>query len=297
MKYSFSISVLSDIILYSAVLLFAMAGCKNKSVHTEHQEPTSQPSESLTETVNAVAMQEEGAAAENAKPFKGVWVFELEADEEGGLPYGRYKVTLAIDLYEKSIYDGSGWNNGGFFVANDRHEGNCDIVSCKMNGNEADIQYESLSGAIISAKLIYDPKSKSMTLADGEVVDAADVEQGMIKNYQILWDKTKLAFKGSVVSGQGHVHLEGMLSKARIKMALNNPNPDAEIRGHYCYTKYNTPILLEGMVENGVYTLKEYNNGTVTGIFTLTNDGEGRWKGSWSNGEKTLPVKLDEILL
>lgn len=285
--------------LLLVVLLFAIVGCKNRSGNADNQESKADLFESLADTVTASTVHAESVIEENAQPFKGVWVFELEAeaDEEGGLPYGRYEVMLAINLYEKSIYNGFGWNNGGFFVANDRHEGNCNIVACKVNGNEADIQYESLSGAIISAKLMYDPKSKSMTLTDGEVVDAADVEQGMINDYQILWDETKLAFKSSVVSGQGHVHLEGTLSKAKIKMALNNPDPDAKVRGHYCYTKYNTPILLEGMVENGVYMLKEYNNGTVTGTFTLTTDGQGGWSGSWSNGEKTLPVKLNEILL
>ena len=299
MKHLFSISVLSGIILYSAVLLLVMAGCKNKSVRAEHQEPISQPSESLTETVTAVAMQEVGVTEDNTKPFKGFWSHcqKAELDEENGQVYGRYEVTLAIDLYDKSVYNGSEWSNGGFFVANDRHEGSCEIISYKIDGNEADIRYQSLSGAIISAKLVYNPKNKSVTLIDGVVVDAADTPQSLIKDCQILWDKTELEFKSNLVSGNAFINLDGMLSKAKIRMALGRHADNAEVRGHYCYTKYNIPIRLEGSVETGVYTLNEYNNGNVTGTFTLTNDGEGRWKGSWSNGEKTLPVKLNEILL
>lgn len=292
MKHSFSITTLPGIMLCSVVLLIAMAGCKNKAARAEEQQG---PATQAVDPITTTTPQEERAAEENLKPFKGVWTFKQEADEESGMSFGRYEMILAIDLYEKSVYNGFGWNHGGFFVANDRHEGDCEIVSCKVNGNEADIEYESLSGAVISAKLAYDPQSRSMTLRNGEVTDAADVEQAMILNFNILRGETKLTFKSDAVVRQGTVNLEGTLSKTNIKMALNNPDPDAKVRGHYCYLKYNTPILLEGRVDKNVFTLDEYNNGVVTGTFTITPNGQGEWEGTWSNGKKTLPVKLHTL--
>lgn len=285
-------------LLLSFILLFIMVGCKGNSSKNNNKEgvgiePLAPDTASLS--IRNIEVISEGSE----KPFKGFWIRcqNAELDEENGQSYGRYEVALAIDLYDKSVYNGSEWSNGGFFVANDRHEGSCEIISYKIDGDEADIRYRSLSGAIISAKLVYNSKNKSVTLIDGVVVDAADTSQSLIKDCQILWDKTELEFKSNLVSGNAFINLDGMLSKAKIRMALNRRADNAEVSGHYCYTKYNIPILLKGNVENGVYTLNEYNNGTITGTFTLTNDGEGRWKGCWSNGEKTLSVKLSEILL
>ena len=285
-------------LLLGCVLLFVMTGCKGNSSKSSINGRTGDEA-LVSDTATYSVSNIEVISEEPEKPFKGFWGHcqEAELDEESGQTYGRYEVALAIDLYDKSVYNGSKWSNGGFFVANDRHEGSCEIVSYKIDGNEADIRYQSLSEAIISAKLVYNPENKSMILIDGVVVDAADIPQNMIKDWQILWDKTELEFKSNLVSGNAFINLNGMLSKAKIKMALSRHVDNGEVWGHYCYTKYNTPIHLEGSVENGVYTLSEYNNGNITGTFTLTNDGEGRWKGSWSNGEKTLPVKLDEVLL
>lgn len=291
MRLLFSVFLLSGMIV-------SLAGCKgnsNKNSTGEGTDVATLVSDTTTYPVSNIEVVSEGRET----PFKGVWSHcrKAELDGENGQMYGRYEVALAIDLYDKSVYNGSEWSNGGFFVANDRHEGSCEITSFKIDGNEADIRYQSLSGAIISAKLVYNPKDKSVTLIDGVVVDAADTPQSLIADCQILWDKTELEFKSNLVSGNAFINLNGMLSRAKIKMALHRHADNAEVSGHYCYTKYNIPILLKGNVENGVYTLNEYNNGTITGTFTLTNDGEGRWKGSWSNGEKTLAVKLSEILL
>ena len=94
------------------------------------------------------------------KPFKGVWqiVNEPEFDAETGRAFGMYEMQLNIDFYEKSVDNGIEKTHGGFYVANDRGDGNCDIVSFKIDGNKAYIEYEDPSTIIFRYDTIEEKK-------------------------------------------------------------------------------------------------------------------------------------------
>lgn len=274
-------------LLLLAVLSVGVMGCKNVyktetsvSVTSDSLPPILPPDEGI-QTAGDI---------QTLKPFKGIWnlIEKCDYDEENGRTVGRYEVSLSIDFYDKSF-------ENSFCAANDRHEGCSMILSFKIHGNEADIQYESPSTAIFSGKLIYNPKDKSMTLVDGELLDKKEVaEDWMITDWQILRGEDVLEFKrrDEATANPNTLHLEGTLSKSKIKMQLNIEGEEAS--GTYCYTKHNTPITLIGKVIDGVYTLDEFNDGNNTGTFTLIRGGDGTWTGHWSNGNKNLPVNIRE---
>ena len=128
------------------------------------------------------------------KPFKGVWqiVSEPEFDAETGRTFGMYEMHLNIDFYEKTVDNGIEKTYGGFYVANDRGDGNCDIVSFKIDGNKAYIEYEDPSTIIFSATLIYSPSDKTMTFIDGDVVDMQEASQSMIAQFHYLQQESVL---------------------------------------------------------------------------------------------------------
>ena len=128
------------------------------------------------------------------KPFKGVWqiVNEPEFDAETGRAFGMYEMQLNIDFYEKSVDNGIEKTHGGFYVANDRGDGNCDIVSFKIDGNKAYIEYEDPSTIIFSATLVYSPSDKTMTFIDGDVVDMQEASQSMIAQFHYLQQESVL---------------------------------------------------------------------------------------------------------
>lgn len=128
------------------------------------------------------------------KPFKGVWqiVSEPEFDAETGRTFGMYEMHLNIDFYEKTVDNGIEKTHGGFYVANDRGDGNCDIVSFKIDGNKAYIEYEDPSTIIFSATLVYSPSDKTMTFIDGDVVDMQEASQSMIAQYHYLQQESVL---------------------------------------------------------------------------------------------------------
>lgn len=128
------------------------------------------------------------------KPFKGVWqiVSEPEFDAETGRTFGMYEMHLNIDFYEKTVDNGIEKTYGGFYVANDRGDGNCDIVSFKIDGNKAYIEYEDPSTIIFSATLVYSPSDKTMTFIDGDVVDMQEASQSMIAQYHYLQQESIL---------------------------------------------------------------------------------------------------------
>ncbi len=128
------------------------------------------------------------------KPFKGVWqiVSEPEFDAETGRTFGMYEMHLNIDFYEKTVDNGIEKTYGGFYVANDRGDGNCDIVSFKIDGNKAYIEYEDPSTIIFSATLIYSPSDKTMTFIDGDVVDMQEASQSMIAQFHYLQQESIL---------------------------------------------------------------------------------------------------------
>jgi len=128
------------------------------------------------------------------KPFKGVWQFikEPEVDEPTGRIFGAYTMVLAIDFYEKTVDNGIEKTHGGFYVANDRGDGDCDIVSFKIDGNKAYIEYEDPSTIIFSATLVYSPSDNTMTFIDGDVVDMQEASQSMIAQYHYLQQESVL---------------------------------------------------------------------------------------------------------
>lgn len=128
------------------------------------------------------------------KPFKGVWqiVSEPEFDAETGRTFGMYEMHLNIDFYEKTVDNGIEKTYGGFYVANDRGDGNCDIVSFKIDGNKAYIEYEDPSTIIFSATLVYSPSDKTMTFIDGDVVNMQEASQSMIAQYHYLQQESIL---------------------------------------------------------------------------------------------------------
>lgn len=130
------------------------------------------------------------------QPFKGVWRFtdEGERDPSSGMTFGALDVALVLDLYEASIDNGVDKDNGGFQVMG-KKEGNCPIISFKIDGNKADITYGDLSGAVYSAQLVYNPEDKSMTYIDGELKEKdEEVEDWMVNEFHMFRDRMKLDF-------------------------------------------------------------------------------------------------------
>lgn len=277
--------------LYFA-LSYSVSGCQK----TSKDESSALSQE--TDTTDIASIVDAQAVIEEVQPFKGVWVYTEEGDyqEENGLILGAYIVTLVLNPYEKNVYNGTDWTYGGFNVINDRRNGDYKITSFKINGNEADIQYESISTAICKAKLIYHPEDHSMTLIDKGVIDKNGIEDFMINEFQILRDKTELSFERKNIINAQYTNLEGTISNNKIRMCLpKDQNGENEIDGNYCYIKHNKSLGLRGTKENGVYTLNEMDNGNITATFTLKKKANGIWEGIWTDGIKTLPVKLREL--
>lgn len=273
-------------LLLLTVLSVGIMGCKNVS--------KTETSVNVTSDSLPILPPDEGVQTgddiQTLKPFKGIWslIEKGDYDEENERTVGRYEVSLSIDFYDKNY-------ENIFWAANDRHEGCSMILSFKIHGNEADIQYESPCMALFSGKLRYNPKDKSMTLIDGELLDKKEVaEDWMISDWQILRGEDVLESEGcdKAAVNPNTLHLEGTLSKSKIKMQLNVEGE--EVNGTYCYTKHNTPITLIGKVIDGVYTLDEFNDGNNTGTFTLIRGGDGTWTGHWNNGDKNLSVNIKE---
>lgn len=273
-------------LLLLIVLSVGVMGCKNVS---KTETSVNVTSDSLPILPFGEEVQTDGDI-QTLKPFKGIWAVaeKAEYDEQSGQSWGRYEVSLSIDFYDKSF-------ENSLCVANDRHEDCGSILSFEIHGNEANIRYESLSTVIFSGKLIYNPKDKSMTIIDGELLDKQGVEDWMISDWQILRGEDVLEFKrrDKAAVNPNTLHLEGTLSKSKIKMQLNIEGEEAS--GTYCYTKHNSPITLIGKVIDGVYTLDEFNDGNNTGTFTLIRGGDGTWTGHWSNGDKNLRVNIKEL--
>lgn len=69
--------------------------------------------------------------------------------------------------------------------------------------------------------------------------------------------------------------------------------PNNELKGNYCYKKYDTRITLKGKISGDVIELTEYVAGQPNGTFTgklFTNDAD-RFEGTWT--DKTGTKKLD----
>lgn len=272
-------------LLLLAGLSISVLGCKN-APKTEALESIVSDSMPVLPSIEAVLVDDN---IQTLQPFKGEWslIHKAYYDEQAGFSHGRYEELLYIDFYDESY-------NNCFFVANDKHEGYCTITSFKINGNEADIRYESPNAALYSAKLIYNPKDKSMKIINGELLDKRENSDFTINEFEILIGGEDLKFKGSngVTTTSQTLHLEGKLSKSKIKMQLDIQGEVVD--GTYCYTKHNTPIRLMGAVIDGVYTINEFNDGNNTGTFTLTQEEDGTLAGYWSNGDKLLPVTIKE---
>jgi len=94
---------------------------------------------------------------------------------------------------------------------------------------------------------------------------------------------------------------EGTLGSTRIGLTLVVKGGNAITSGHYFYAKYLTDIPLTGAMQSSALTLKGQDGGTFALKFTGNGSEGGKpldfsnsvgLEGTWSNGAKTLPVKL-----
>lgn len=88
---------------------------------------------------------------------------------------------------------------------------------------------------------------------------------------------------------------EGTLGKTNIQLSLYLTQK-GQLKGNYCYTKYERKIKLDGTVDGNTIALLELINDTANGSFKgiLTSDSSDHFDGIWTgkNGAKSLPVKL-----
>ena len=71
-----------------------------------------------------------------------------------------------------------------------------------------------------------------------------------------------------------------------------------KLSGSYYYSTIGIPISIEGNInDDGSFNLKEYGNGSVTGIFEGLMPAKGDISGSWYNAKKSksLPMTLTQV--
>jgi len=105
-------------------------------------------------------------------------------------------------------------------------------------------------------------------------------------------------------SGATQISYEGTLDTARIGLTVVVKDGNTITGGHYFYAKYLTDIPLTGAMQASALTLKGQDGETFSLKFTGNGSEGGKpldfsnsvgLKGTWSNGAKTLPVKLSAV--
>ena len=88
---------------------------------------------------------------------------------------------------------------------------------------------------------------------------------------------------------------EGTLGKTSIQLSLYRFDK-GELKGNYCYKKYDTKIYLAGQLNGDKIILTEFLNGKPNGRFEgkIFTDSQDRFEGTWtdSSGTKTIEFKL-----
>ena len=86
-------------------------------------------------------------------------------------------------------------------------------------------------------------------------------------------------------------NFEGTLGKTGIQLALFRFEND-EVKGTYCYKKYETHIMLSGKISGNKIELTESSIGKTTGYFsgTLFTDEVDRFEGTWKDPSKTKSI-------
>lgn len=163
------------IIAWCACLFILFSACSSKKISDNGNavENEIQVSDSVVQDLSTPEVLDNGV-------FKGTWFYREcpEFLDEGRkeLP-DPYIMSLKIDLYAKTIDNGWGGKTyGGFYVNNGFHEGGGDIVSVRIKGNIADIEYIDPAGLTCSAELAYNPETKQMTFSDGGIMDGQEAD-------------------------------------------------------------------------------------------------------------------------
>lgn len=107
------------------------------------------------------------------KPFKGYWQYEFHNE----MDYDYYE--LYINFYDKDIEAFGRSNTLGFFRVSTTSPiviGEMttvdEITEANIKGNEAEIKYIcGRTDEIRSAKLVFNPKDKTITFVDGELIE------------------------------------------------------------------------------------------------------------------------------
>lgn len=156
-------------IVWCACLFILFSACSGKKTSDNGNavENDIQVSDSVAQDLSTPEVLDNGV-------FKGTWLYreypEFLDEDRKELP-APYIMSLKIDLYAKTIDNGWGEKTyGGFYVNNGFHEGGGDIVSVRIKGNIADIEYIDPAELTYSAELVYNPETKQMKFSDGGIV-------------------------------------------------------------------------------------------------------------------------------
>lgn len=89
---------------------------------------------------------------------------------------------------------------------------------------------------------------------------------------------------------------EGTLGKTNIRLSLFLTGK-GQVKGNYCYTKYERKIQLSGTLDGNTISLTELDGGQVKAYLKgiVTSDNSDHFDGAWTDsaGLKSLPVKLN----
>ncbi len=88
---------------------------------------------------------------------------------------------------------------------------------------------------------------------------------------------------------------EGTLGKTKIQLSLYMTGP-GQLKGNYCYTKYEHKIQLSGSINQNTIALEELINGKTNAYLNgiVASDDTDHFDGTWTDsaGLKSLPVVL-----
>lgn len=174
------IFVYHQMVILCMCVCLGLFGCSNRKTSGKEctdvmlMEPESQGGDSVERNMQTVS-EKVGDGV-----FKGTWLYKEYPeylDEQRKQLSDPYIMSLRIDLYAKTIENGSGVNTyGGFYVSNGLHEGTGDIVSTRIEGNKAYIEYIDPACLTYSATLIYNSGTKQIEFVDGDIVDDVDTD-------------------------------------------------------------------------------------------------------------------------
>lgn len=90
---------------------------------------------------------------------------------------------------------------------------------------------------------------------------------------------------------------EGTLGKTGIQLSLFRFDK-GQVKGTYCYKKYEEHINLSGYISGNKLELTESSNGKTTGYFSgsLSTDDADRFEGTWQDPSKTKSIAFKLIL-